>query len=129
MKDFMSKLKTYPNLKHLDGASQEEISNAEKVLDLNFSNEYKEYLKAYGTAIANGHEFTGICKSQRLNVVDTTINAKELNPNIPSKLYLVEDTHFDEMLIWQDEKGIVYQSDFSTSPVRLCDSLFDYMEL
>ena len=77
---------------------------------LKFSDEYRKYLARYGVASANGHEFTGICASSRLNVVDVTISERINNPNIQMDYYVVEQANIDRIVIWQSQTGEIYQS-------------------
>lgn len=68
--EFVQALESSADLYRLTGVSVERIKLAEELLNVEFTNEYKEYLSAFGVASANAHEFTGICQSPRLNVVD-----------------------------------------------------------
>ena len=78
-------------------------------------------------ASANGHEFTGILKSERLNVVDATLRARRKNSNIPLTLYVVEELQIDGLIIWQDESGTVYRAMSGERPTKISDSLADYV--
>lgn len=110
-------------------ATPSEVSQAEQALHLAFSPEYREYLSAYGVASADGHEFTGICASPRLNVVNVTREERETNPGVPDDWYVVEQAHIDGIVIWQSEKGEVYQTQPGAEPFRLCASLAEYINL
>jgi hypothetical protein len=129
MTDFVKKLQVKPDFYSLSGASGALIEEAEKILKLRFSDEYRQYLAAFGVASANGHEFTGICASSRLNVIDVTVFERTSNPEIPMNWYVVEQANIDDIVIWQSGTGEVYQSAPNTVPVKLCESLCDYIEL
>ena len=90
------------------GVSEEAIEAAEKELGLSFANDYREYLLNFGLAMCNGHEFTGIGKSERTNVVSVTKQMKEIFADIPEDRYVIENENMDLALIWQDSKGNVY---------------------
>ncbi|MDR1208990.1 MAG: SMI1/KNR4 family protein [Clostridiales bacterium] len=90
--------------------SEAEISQVESQLSLKFAADYREYLAEFGVAAADGHEFTGIVASERLNVVNATKSEWKLNPQIPHTLYAVENAGIDGIIIWQDESGQVYQT-------------------
>ena len=109
--------------------AKEQIGAAEKALQLHFSDEYREYSANCGAASFDGHELTGVCAFPRLNVVDVTIKERSDNPLIPLHLYVVEQTHYDGVVIWQAENGDIYQSQPGTGPVQIAGSLAEYLEL
>ena len=129
MFDIIKKLRTEPELCAMSGASGEQIEQAERALSLRFAVEYREYLSEFGVASACGHELTGICASPRLNVVDVTISERLSNQTIPSDWYVVEQANIDGIIVWQSGIGEVYQTTPNASPVFLCKSLFEYLEL
>ena len=107
---------------------EEKIIEAENALELRFSDEYKSYLLAFGAASANGHEFTGICDSARLNVVEVTKEEWLYNSNVPHDLYVVEQTHIDGIVLWQPKTGQIYQTCPNSAPSLLYDSLCELLE-
>jgi hypothetical protein len=129
MSDIVKKLRETPDFYSLTGASAENIKLAEEKLNLKFANEYREYLTAFGVASAGIHEFTGICSSSRLDVVLNTISEKNNNSKIPENLYVVEIVNMDDIVIWQSDTGAIYQSVPNISPVKLCNSLCEYIDL
>ena len=129
MAAFVKALESKTDLYTLSSATAEQISNAEKSLNVKFSDEYKEYLAVHGVASANAHEFTGICQSSRLNVVDVTILERQRNPSVPLDYYVVEQVNMDSIVVWQTSMGTVYQSVKSTAPVELCSSLCEYLDI
>ena len=129
MARFYLVLKSKPDFFSITGASANQVSQAETVLNLHFSPEYREYLSAYGVASADGHEFTGICASPRLNVVNVTQEERAAVPDIPADWYVVEQAHIDGIVIWQSATGEIYQSQPGAKPFRLCASLAAYINL
>ena len=109
------------------GISNEQISQAEQNLGLSFSEEYREYLFLYGIAAFDGHELTGITKSNRLDVVSTTIEARKRYPDLPSDLYVVESTGIEELIILQNTDGEVFGCAPNYRLEKICDSLSDYI--
>lgn len=91
------------------------IQDDEETLGLKFSQEYREDVQNFGAATFHGHELTDICNIPYLNVVDVTITDKKLMQRIEPSWYVIEETHIDGIVIWQDELGCVYQ----TSPSRM----------
>lgn len=128
MGNFVEKLEKMPSFRKRKAASKEQIQNAEDSLALNFSKEYKEYLSEYGVASIFGHEFTGICNAKRLDVVAVTQEERENNQKVPNDLYVVEQANIDGTVIWQSRTGDVYQSQPNMKPVKICNSLYEYIE-
>lgn len=110
-------------------AQLNEIESAEKKLNLKFNKDYKKCLIEFGQFSIYGHEFTGITKSLRLNVVEITMEERVKKQLIPIDLYVIEQTHIDDIVIWQNEQGEIFQSSFNNSPHKIADSLLDYIKL
>lgn len=110
------------------GVTEYQIKEAEKLLELEFSEEYKEYLIAFGAASIYGHEFTGICDAPRLNVVTVTKEEKEFNHFVPQEFYVIEQLNIDGVVIWQCKDGAVYQSIPNGTLEKICESLSEYIE-
>lgn len=121
-------MKEYDDFAAFGGANENQIKAAEDELGLKFSKEYKEFLKEYGAASVNGHEFLGICASKRLNIVEGTIKAREQNKNVPSDLYLIEDVGIDKILTWQNSDGQLFQTVGKGEPELLETKLAEYVE-
>ena len=110
------------------GASIEEIEAAEKALGLRFSDEYREYLQLYGAVSCGGHELTGLSEDVNLNVVNVTAVNRDKNPHVNESLYVIEETHIDGIVIWQDESGIIYQAEYQAVPEKLYNSLTEFVD-
>lgn len=109
------------------GASAESIINAEKRLGVTFSEDYREYVKAFGDASANGHELTGVTDEDRIDVVSVTLAERKRNSTIPLEMYVVEQTHVDRIVIWQDTRGLIYQTIPGDKPKMISRSLIEYV--
>lgn len=129
MNSFIKSLKNKTGFLFFGMVSKEKIDDAEKALSVVFSDEYKEYLSTYGCVSFIDHELTGICDSSRLSVVDTTIRERELFPTIPLEWYVIEETNIDDIVIWQDATGAVYQTVPGSQPLKICNSLEDYIHM
>jgi hypothetical protein len=129
MDNFVNMIKKYKDFYHLSGADDTRIMSAEDMLSVKFAVDFTEYLKCYGIASANGHELTGIISSPRLNVVDVTVSAKSSTPDIPSNWYAIEQVNIDGIVIWQSSTGEIYQTIPNAEPIKLCNSLSEYLEL
>ena len=109
-------------------ATQKQISIAEDELGLTFAKEYTEYLCQYGCASVFGHEFTGICSSKRLNVVNVTLEERK-NLNLPNDWYVVEQANIDGIVICQSAEGNIYLTRPGANPGKIASSLFEYLDL
>lgn len=125
---FIQEIRGRNGFLHGAPATPDQIRNAEEQLQLNFSEEYSEYLLELGIATFEGHELTGITKFPRLNVVDVTKKEKARNPNVTDPYYVIEETNIDGIIIWQVSSGEVYQTEFDGKPRMICKSLHEYIE-
>lgn len=128
MSDFAKAIKKYDDFFSAKGADKQLVADAESALSLRFAKEYIEYLEECGVASADGHEFTGLINSKRLNVVDVTQAAKNKNGNIPQDFYVVEELQIDGIVIWQSESGEIYMTASDGVPEKINDSLAEYIE-
>lgn len=127
MSTIIDALKGKVNLLSGEGVSEKMIAEAEKALNLTFSEEYKEYLGTYGIAAYDGHELTGITKSSRVNVVDVTRDERNNNPEVPADFYVIEQTDVEEIVIWQSGEGKIYYSGPNHALTLLCGSMAEYV--
>lgn len=124
---FTELLKQMPDFIGAKDCSEETISACEAALGLRFAPDYKEYLSEIGLAAFDGRELTGISKTPRLSVVEVTKEERELNEAIPTDFYVVEETGYDGMVIWQASSGAVYKSSPDRKPQKICGSLAEYI--
>ena len=103
------------------------IQNAEKELHLSFSNDYREYIKHYGTITFYGHEITGISKARYKNVVAVTLQEREFCFCVDDNWYVIERTNIDDIVIWQSSSGEIFQTKPNSKPIKIFDSLVDYI--
>ncbi len=129
MASFTERLSYMPGFMGLTAVTQEQRERAEHELNLCFSNEFSDYVETFGVATVHGHEFTGVCPSPQLNVVHVTRDEWEQNPEVPKDWYVVEQAHIDGIVIWQNQRGEVFQTMPGAKPVKLCDSLCEYLDL
>lgn len=127
MKNITEVMQTLPDFYPASGASAKMINDAEKQLGVTFSKEYREYVKAFGDASANGHELTGISSNKRIDVVSVTIAERMRNQDIPENLYVVEQTRIDRIVVWQDARGSIYQTIPGGKPEKIFETLWDYI--
>ena len=100
---------------------------AEKLLNLKFDKEYRQYLKEFGIVAYDGHELTGLTKSKRTNVVSVTKEELEAVKDAPKDMYVIERTNFEGIIIWQSEQGAIYYSSPNKELTKIYDSLREYL--
>ena len=126
MSDFIAVIEQKKAFHSLKGVSIETIKDAEERLGLKFAKEYADYLQKYGVASFFGHELTGICSSARLNVVDVTIKERQYTQGVSQQLYAIEETNFDDVVVWQDATGAVYKTAPGEKVEKVGASLAEY---
>lgn len=122
-------IKSLENIISLNSASDTDIVRAELELRVSFAEDYKSYLTAFGAVIGDGFELTGITKAAHRNVVEVTKQEWHLNSKVPHSMYVIENTHIDSIIIWQDKSGKVYKTIAGEEPKYLASSLVDYINL
>ena len=110
------------------GVSEKAIAEAEERLDVIFAEDYRDYLLKFGAADYYGHELTGLGGPKRVDVVDVTFDERKMNPDVPPEFYVIEETHIDGVVFWQNRTGRVYESAPLTEPVKRFESLVQYIK-
>ena len=118
-------IKSLKDVRSLGGANETQILEAESLIGLEFSDEFKEYVKEYGAVSAYGLELLGVSRSKRLDAASVTLEERELNENFPSDMYVVENLGIDGILILQNKKGEVFEISTNTKPKKIYNSLAD----
>ena len=127
MKTIVDVINSLPELLPLKSATSMQITDAELQLRVSFSNEYKEYLSAFGAIMADGIELSGIATSEHRSVVSLPKKEWKLNSKVPHTMYVVENTCIDGIIIWQDTTGRVFQTQPGVAPTQIADSLAEYI--
>lgn len=127
MKDILNLIKNKSKFYSIGNISEENIKEAELILNIRFASDYRMIIKEYGAVTFSGHELTGICNSKRLNVVDVTKEERKYN-KVPEDWYVIEQANIEDIVIWQDTNGVVYQTMPNKKPIKLCNSLLEYID-
>ena len=85
------------------------------------------YLQHYGSVSCGGHELTGITTDNNLDVVLVTKRNLKKNPSVTMPLYVIEETHMDGIVVWQASTGEVFQTEYMDLPLKIYDSLAEYV--
>ena len=117
-----------PGLIKGNGATVEQIKSAEEKLGCAFADDYRTYLLEFGTAIFDGHEFTGIGGNSRTHVVDVTEEHRQKDPERCQDLYVIEDPGIDGILVWQNSTGEVFTTVYDQNPRKRCQGIVEYLQ-
>ena len=128
MKDIIQTISNLENMRFIKPVSMEQIIEAEKKLGVNFADDYIKYVKKYGAISAKGIELTGVTTHERLSVVSITKKERNMNPNIPINMYVIENIAIDGLIALQDKTGKVYTVTLNKTPKLSCNSLSEYIE-
>lgn len=120
-------IKKLPGMEFLQPATEKQIKSAEEKLGLRFAEEYREYLSYFGMVWSDIIAISGICDDEDYEVVALTDKLKKVYLGIPSDFYVIEDVGVDGLVIWQSGTGEIYQSIPNTNPVKIFDSLSDFL--
>ena len=104
----IEEIREIEKLYHAQGCDESQIKKAEKDLNMEFPNEYKEYLKEYGAISFFGTEWTGLNVEDYIDVVRVTVKERELNKNFPLKYFVLENLGIDGLLTIVSENGKVF---------------------
>lgn len=128
MKDIIQIISNLEDMQFIKPASMEQIIEAEKELGVSFADDYTKYVEKYGVISARGIELTGVTTHERLSVVSITKKERNMNSNIPSNMYVIENIAIDGIIALQDETGKVYTITPSGTPKLSYNSLSEYVE-
>ena len=128
MKDITQTINNLENMRFIKPTSVGQIIEAEKELGLNFANDYIKYVEKYGAISAKGIELTGVTTCERLSVVSVTKKERNMNPNIPANMYVIENIAIDGLIALQDETGKVYTVTPNKTPKLSYNFLSKYIE-
>ena len=115
-------------LYHAQGCDESQIKKAEKDLNMEFPNEYKEYLKEYGAISFFGTEWTGLNVEDYIDVVRVTVKERELNKNFPLKYFVLENLGIDGLLTIVSENGKVFSWNPDGKINLIAENLVDYLK-
>lgn len=128
MKDIIQTINNLENMRFIKPTPMKQIIKVEKELGVNFADDYTKYVEKYGAISAKGIELTGVTNYERLSVVSATKKERNMNPNIPTNMYVIENIAIDGLIALQDETGKVYTVTPNGSPKLSYNSLSEYIE-
>ena len=107
--------------------AEAQIQEAQKELETTFSDEFIEINRLYGAISFYGHQLTGISPYSGNNVVIVTIEERKNNPNLGNHYYVIEQAHIDGIVLWMKGDGAVYQTYPFSKPVKISNSIIEYI--
>lgn len=128
MKDIIQTISNLEDMRFIKPTPIEQIIKAEKELSINFADDYTKYAKKYGAISAKGVKLTGITNYERLNVVSVTKRERNINPNIPANMYVIENITINGIIALQDETGKVYTVTPNKNPKLSYNFLSEYIK-
>lgn len=126
MRDIV-KLISDSNARTTGKVNKEVIEQAEKELKFKFDDEYIAFLENFGVLVSGSDEIFGLGVSGYLNVVNSTLEERELHNNSLQKHIVVQNYGTGDVLITLDEQGIVYESRNNQNK-KLYDSFYEFLE-
>ena len=128
MNDIIKVINSKDGVIHGKETNENEIKQAELELGLRFADDYRNYIKQFGCMVIGSREITGISSQENYNVVSTTKAQRNYNKNIPENSYVIEQLNIDGIIIWQSSNGEVFQTSPNTAPMKIADSLVEYIQ-
>ncbi len=128
MAEINEKIKSISKLYHVAGCDLNQIEEAQKALNINFPEEFLDYVKEFGAISFYGTEWTGLNVEGYINVVDATIQEREINSNFPTDCFVIENQAIDGLLTIVNEMGEVYTFQYGQKDF-LCNSLSEYLDI
>ena len=61
-------------------------------------------------------------------MVQVTLEERANLPDVPADWYVVEQANIDGIVIWQAVSGEIYQTQPGAQPVKIADSLTEYID-
>lgn len=123
----VNEIRKIPGLYHVKGCNAGQIEEAQKALGLTFPEEYIDYLKEYGAISFYGTEWMGLNVTGYLNVVEATMQERELNESFPLDWFVLENQGIDGLIVASDEKGCIYSIHYDKKE-KIHDSLSEYLK-
>ena len=119
-------IKQIPNLRKTQSCSDKDISLAETKLNLKFAEDYKIYLKTFGSISFNSNELTGLNIEKYNNVIDLTLQERNLNSKFPLNFYVIHNIGNEGILVLQDNSGNIYEY-YNNSYTKIYPSFSKYI--
>lgn len=128
MGNIVDEIRKIEKFYHVSGCTTRQLKDAQKTLNLEFPEEFIDYVKEFGAISFYGTEWTGLNVEGYLNVVEATKQEREFNSAFPLDCFVIENQGIDGVITVINEKGYVFTMQYD-SQTLLCDSLSDYLNI
>ena len=128
MKTTIEQIQQKYKLFHAAGCSVDQVVEAEKALNLKLSDEYRRYVLDYGAISFDSYEFTGLNVDGYLNVVEVTLQERNLRSDFPQNGFVVQQLGIEGIIIVQDETGAVFEMNEAGGQHQIANSFAEYIE-
>lgn len=126
MRKIIEIINNLSNLKSTGAVTENEIREAEKILGLQFADDYAEYLRTFGQINASGIELSGLSMKKMKSVIKMTNDERRLS-SLPMDQYVIEDIGLDGLIYTQNSSGAIFEVLPNRQPRKVYDSLADYI--
>ncbi|MBR1529767.1 MAG: SMI1/KNR4 family protein [Oscillospiraceae bacterium] len=107
------------------GCTDEQVTEAQKALNMTFPEEFVSYVKAFGAIAFFDAEWTGLNTESYQNVVEVTLSKREL-AGLPEGYFVLENLGIDGILIIVDQNGTVFEFQHGTIQ-KINNSILEYL--
>lgn len=107
--------------------SDTDISRAEEILGIEFSSEYRIFLKNYKAGSINGHEIMGVAVPKYIDTVYNTLFSRENDDSFPEGCFVLENMGIEGALTLSDADGHIFTY-CEGGKNLLCNSLGDFID-
>lgn len=111
---------------YIGSVSMEVIEEAQRELNFQFPEEYKELLKNFGVISIGSHEIFGLGVDNYLNVIVATKSERNRYPNLLEKYIVIENFSMEGILILLNNDGEVYEF-YNGKTKLITESLVQYL--
>jgi cell wall assembly regulator SMI1 len=128
-RDLIDKINTIDRLNEYGHCTDEQIEQAQEELDLEFPEEYTEYVKEFGCISFGAAKWTGLGVTGEQNTVEATQKAKSANRKFPDGYFVLEFLNDGKKAAIVNEDGYVFIMDNGRiSYADKYDSISDYLD-
>lgn len=113
------------NCEFLGKVDLNDINEAQKSLNIKFSNELIEYISNFGAICYKANEINGLGTDSYLNIVKSTLKARTIIKEFPSQCLVLEDTGIHDVKILIDDQNHIFEWQAGNYK-KIYESLYDF---
>ncbi|HEL9636488.1 TPA: SMI1/KNR4 family protein [Streptococcus suis] len=108
MDQIVEKYRKIDTIEEFDPATEFQVTEAERRLGLEFPREYVILVKEFGAVSFYATEWNGFNTNAWMDVVESTLDARDTYVDFPKDKFVLESLHVDELLVLADSEGRVF---------------------